>query len=96
VEGQRGKSVGIHRAIGHRPIAAFDNSDGDLQMPQITVAGPGRCSMAIIHHDDAEREFAYDRRTSNGTLDRAWDEAIAKNWIVVSMKTDWKQVFLLR
>jgi phosphoserine phosphatase len=88
-----GKPVGIYRAIGRRPIAAFGNSDGDLQMLQFTAAGPGRRLALIVHHDDADREFAYDRRSSVGRLDKAWNEAIAKHWIVVSMKTDWKQVF---
>jgi phosphoserine phosphatase len=88
-----GKPIGIYRAIGRRPIAAFGNSDGDLQMLQVTTAGPGRRLALIVHHDDAEREFAYDRRSLVGRLDKAWSEAIAKHWIVVSMKSDWKTVF---
>jgi len=88
-----GKPVGIYRSIGRRPIAAFGNSDGDLQMLQFTEAGPGRRLMLLVHHDDAEREFAYDRKSNVGKLDRAWDEAKAKNWIVVSMKSDWKKIF---
>ena len=88
-----GKPVGIYRHIGKRPIAAFGNSDGDLQMLQVTAAGEGRRFVLIVHHDDAQREFAYDRESHIGRLDKAWDEAKAKGWIVVSMKNDWKKVF---
>jgi hypothetical protein len=88
-----GKPVGIYRHIGKRPIAAFGNSDGDLQMLQVTAAGEGRRLALIVHHDDAQREFAYDRESHIGKLDKAWDEAKARNWIVVSMKSDWKEVF---
>jgi phosphoglycolate phosphatase-like HAD superfamily hydrolase len=88
-----GKPVGIYRQLGRRPIAAFGNSDGDLQMLQVTAAGVGRRLMLLVHHDDAEREFAYDRQSHVGKLDKAWDEAKAGNWIVVSMKSDWKKVF---
>jgi len=88
-----GKPVGIYRSIGRRPIAAFGNSDGDLQMLQVTAAGEGRRLALLVHHDDAEREFAYDRQSHIGRLDKAWDEAKAKNWIVVSMKSDWKKIF---
>jgi phosphoserine phosphatase len=88
-----GKPVGIYRSIGRRPIAAFGNSDGDQQMLEITAAGEGPRLLLLIHHDDAEREFAYDRQSKIGKLDKAWDEAKAKNWIVVSMKNDWKRVF---
>lgn len=88
-----GKAVGIYRQIGRRPIAAFGNSDGDLQMLQVTAAGEGRRLMLLVHHDDGEREFAYDRDSHIGRLDKAWDEAKAANWIVVSMKSDWKRIF---
>jgi hypothetical protein len=88
-----GKPVGIYRSIGRRPIAAFGNSDGDLQMLQVTAAGEGRRLALLVHHDDAEREFAYDRQSHIGRLDKAWDEAKAKGWIVVSMKSDWKRIF---
>jgi phosphoglycolate phosphatase-like HAD superfamily hydrolase len=88
-----GKPVGIYRHIGKRPIAAFGNSDGDLQMLQVTAAGQGRSLALIVHHDDAHREFAYDRQSSVGRLDKALDEAKANNWIVVSMKSDWKRIF---
>jgi phosphoglycolate phosphatase-like HAD superfamily hydrolase len=88
-----GKPVGIYRSIGRRPIAAFGNSDGDLQMLQFTAAGAGQRLMLLVHHDDAEREFAYDRKSNIGKLDKAWDEAKTRNWIVVSMKSDWKRIF---
>jgi phosphoglycolate phosphatase-like HAD superfamily hydrolase len=88
-----GKPVGIYRSIGRRPIAAFGNSDGDLQMLQFTAAGPGSRLMLIVHHDDAGREFAYDRKSRVGKLDKAWDEATAKGWTVVSMRNDWKTIF---
>jgi phosphoglycolate phosphatase-like HAD superfamily hydrolase len=88
-----GKPVGIQRFIGRRPIAAFGNSDGDLQMLQYTAAGAGRRLMLLVRHDDGEREFAYDSQSRIGRLDKALDEARAKNWIVVSMKSDWKKIF---
>jgi phosphoglycolate phosphatase-like HAD superfamily hydrolase len=88
-----GKPVGIQTHIGRRPIAAFGNSDGDLQMLQYTAAGAGARLMLIVHHTDAEREYAYDRKSSVGRLDKALDEANAKGWTVVSMKTDWKKIF---
>jgi phosphoserine phosphatase len=88
-----GKPVGIYRAIGRRPTAAFGNSDGDLEMLQFTAAGEGRRLALIVHHDDTKREYAYDRASRIGKLDKALDEAQARNWIVVSMKDDWKQIF---
>jgi phosphoglycolate phosphatase-like HAD superfamily hydrolase len=88
-----GKPVGIYRHIGKRPIAAFGNSDGDLQMLQVTAAGQGRRLAVIVRHDDADREFAYDRESHVGRLDKALDEAKARKWTVVSMKSDWKRVF---
>jgi phosphoserine phosphatase len=88
-----GKPVGIYRAIGRRPTAAFCNSDGDLQMLQFTAAGEGRRLALIVHHDDMEREYAYDRDSKIGRLDKALDEAKAKNWVVVSMKDDWKRIY---
>jgi hypothetical protein len=93
IDDKDGKPVGIQTHIGRQPIAAFGNSDGDLQMLQWTAAGPGARFMLLVHHDDAEREFAYDRKSHIGTLDKAWDEAVAKGWTVVSMKDDWKTVF---
>jgi phosphoglycolate phosphatase-like HAD superfamily hydrolase len=88
-----GKPVGIYRHIGERPIAAFGNSDGDLQMLQVTAAGEGKRLALIVHHDDATRETAYDRQSHIGKLDKALDEAKARDWVVVSMKNDWKRIF---
>ena len=88
-----GKPVGINRFIGRRPLFAFGNSDGDLEMLQWTAASSGARFMGLVHHTDAEREFAYDRKSSFGRLDKALDEASAKGWCVVDMKTDWRQVF---
>jgi hypothetical protein len=88
-----GKPVGINEFIGRRPIAAFGNSDGDLQMLQwTTLAGGARLGL-IVHHTDAEREYAYDRDTLFGRLDKALDAAAANKWVVVDMKTDWKRIF---
>ena len=88
-----GKPVGINRFIGRRPIFAFGNSDGDLQMLQWTAAGAGASFAGIVHHTDAEREYAYDRQSKVGKLDKALDEATAKGWTVVDMKRDWNVVF---
>jgi hypothetical protein len=88
-----GKPVGIQRFIGRRPIAAFGNSDGDLQMLQYVAAGAGPRLALLVHHTDAERETAYDRQSSIGRLDKALDEAAANKWVVVDMKGDWKKVF---
>jgi hypothetical protein len=93
IDDKEGKPVGIQRHIGRRPIAAFGNSDGDLQMLQWTMAGSGARFALIVHHTDAEREWAYDRTSSVGRLDRALDEAKARGWTVVSMKDDWRRVF---
>lgn len=88
-----GKPVGINRFIGRRPIFAFGNSDGDLQMLQWTVAGTGARFAGLVHHTDAVREYAYDRQSKIGKLDKALDEATVKGWTVVDMKQDWKTVF---
>ena len=93
IDDKEGKPIGIARFIGRRPIAAFGNSDGDLAMLQYTAAGPGAQLMVYIHHDDAEREWAYDRESSVGRLDKGLDEAAERGWTVVSMKNDWKTVF---
>jgi hypothetical protein len=93
IDEKEGKPVGIHQHIGRRPIAAFGNSDGDLQMLQWTTAGNGARFALLVHHTDAEREWAYDRRSSIGRLDKALDEAQAKGWTVVDMKNDWKTIF---
>jgi hypothetical protein len=88
-----GKPVGINRFIGRRPVFAFGNSDGDLQMLQWTVAGSGVRLAGIVHHTDTEREWAYDRTSHVGKLDKALDEGTAKGWTIVDMKRDWKKVF---
>ena len=93
IDDKAGKPVGIHKVIGRRPILAFGNSDGDLQMLQWTAARGGARFMGLVHHTDAEREWAYDRKSSIGRLDNALDEAQAKGWTVVDMKKDWKRVF---
>jgi phosphoglycolate phosphatase-like HAD superfamily hydrolase len=90
---KEGKPAGIQTFLGRRPITAFGNSDGDLQMLQWTTAGPAARFALIVHHDDATREWAYDRSSHIGQLDKAWDEATAKGWTVVSMKNDWKTIF---
>jgi phosphoglycolate phosphatase-like HAD superfamily hydrolase len=88
-----GKPVGIQMHIGRRPIAAFGNSDGDLQMLQWTASGERLRFMLLIRHTDAEREWAYDRQSPIGRLDKALDEAQRRGWPVVDMKKDWKRVF---
>jgi phosphoserine phosphatase len=93
IDDKAGKPVGIHRHIGRRPILAFGNSDGDLQMLQWTTAGPGPRLGLILHHDDAEREYAYDRESRVGKLDKALDLASESDWVVVSMKDAWSRVF---
>lgn len=88
-----GKPAGINRFIGRRPIFAFGNSDGDQQMLQWTAAGSGARFVALVRHTDAEREFAYDRKSHIGRLDKALDEAATRKWVVVDMKRDWLTVF---
>ena len=90
---KEGKPVGIQRHIGRRPIAAFGNSDGDLQMLQWTCSAPGLRLCLYVHHTDGEREWAYDRGSHIGALDKGLDEAKAKDWTVVDMKKDWNKVF---
>jgi hypothetical protein len=93
IDDKAGKPVGIHMHIGRRPIAAFGNSDGDLQMNQWTTAGSGARFGLIVHHTDAEREYAYDRQSSVGRLDKALEMAKRQGWTVVDMKQDWKRIF---
>jgi phosphoglycolate phosphatase-like HAD superfamily hydrolase len=88
-----GKPVGINRFIGRRPVLAFGNSDGDQQMLQYTAGGAGLRLMGLVHHTDAVREYAYDRQSRIGKLDKAWDEAIQRKWIVVDMKADWNVIY---
>ena len=93
VDDKAGKPVGIHRFIGRRPVLAFGNSDGDQQMLEWTAAGDGLRFMGLVRHTDGEREWAYDRQSSIGRLDKALDEATQKGWTVVDMKQDWKVIY---
>ena len=93
VDDREGKPAGIQTFIGRRPIAAFGNSDGDLQMLEWTTAGDGARFGMIVRHDDAYREWAYDRASPIGRLDKALDDAPKRGWLVVSMKDDWKRIF---
>jgi hypothetical protein len=88
-----GKPVGINEHIGRRPIAAFGNSDGDLQMLQWATMSGGHRLGLIVHHTDAAREYAYDRQSHFGRLDKALDAAKSQNWTLVNMKDDWKEIF---
>lgn len=93
INDKAGKPVGILSHIGRRPILAFGNSDSDMQMIEYTTAGEGRRLGLYVHHTDGDREYAYDRKSHVGTLDKALDQAAAKGWIIVDMKKDWKSVF---
>lgn len=93
IDDKAGKPVGINQHIGCRPIAAFGNSDGDLEMLQWTAGGTGARFALIVHHTDAVREWAYDRKSHVGQLDKALDEAQTKGWTVVDMKQDWKVIY---
>lgn len=93
VDDKAGKPEAINAIIGRRPIAAFGNSDGDQQMLEWTAAGKGKPLMLLVHHTDAEREYAYDSKSAFGKLDTALVEANAKGWVVVDMKKDWKTIF---
>jgi phosphoglycolate phosphatase-like HAD superfamily hydrolase len=88
-----GKPEGINQFIGRRPVFAFGNSDGDQQMLEWTAAGSGARFMGLVHHTDAVREYAYDRPSLVGQLDKAWDEALRRHWTIVDMKRDWKVVY---
>lgn len=93
VDDKEGKPVGIQKFIGKRPVIAFGNSDGDFQMLQWTTTAPGARLGLIVHHTDADREFAYDRTSHIGTLDKALDEAPKAGWVLIDMKQDWKTIF---
>jgi len=93
VDDKATKPIGIYQHIGRRPILAFGNSDSDMQMIEYTMAGEGRRLGLFVHHTDAENEYAYDRKSHVGTLDKALDQADEKGWIIVSMKDDWNTVF---
>ncbi|AGI24303.1 nonspecific acid phosphatase [Pseudomonas sp. ATCC 13867] len=88
-----GKPESIDSIIGRRPILAFGNSDGDLQMLQWTAAGQGKRLAALVHHTDGKREWAYDRESKVGRLDKALDTAKSKGWVVVDMATEWKRIY---
>jgi len=93
IDDKAGKPVGINSHIGRRPIAAFGNSDGDLQMLQYTAAGAGSRLCLFVHHDDDSREWAYDRQSLIGHFDKGLDEATTRGWTVVSMKNDWTTIY---
>jgi len=93
VNDKAGKPVGIYQHIGRRPILAFGNSDSDTQMIQYTMAGKGLRLGLFVHHTDAEREYAYDRKSHVGVLDMVLDTADKNDWIIVDMKNDWKVIF---
>jgi phosphoglycolate phosphatase-like HAD superfamily hydrolase len=93
LDDKSGKPVNIALHIGRRPLAAFGNSDGDLEMLQYATSGEGRRFGLIVHHDDADREYAYDRDSRIGTLSAALDEGTRNGWTIVSMRNDWKQIF---
>jgi phosphoglycolate phosphatase-like HAD superfamily hydrolase len=93
VNDKAGKPVGIYLHIGRRPILAFGNSDSDMQMIEYTMAGKGRRLGLFVHHTDGKREYAYDRKSHVGTLDKALDQADARGWIIVDMKKDWRKIF---
>ena len=93
IDDKEGKPVGIHKFIGRRPVMAFGNSDGDFQMLEWTTSGDGPRLGAIVHHTDAEREYAYDRESSVGRLVRGLDEAGQRGWLIIDMKKDWKTIY---
>jgi hypothetical protein len=93
IDDKEGKPVGIQQYIGRLPIAAFGNSDGDLQMMQWTATGKGPCLCLYVHHTDAAREWVYDRKNLAGQFDKGLDEAKARGWTVVDMKNDWNKIF---
>ncbi|MFO0810644.1 MAG: HAD family hydrolase [Gemmataceae bacterium] len=93
VDDKAGKPVGIGQFIGRRPVMAFGNSDGDYEMLVWTTTSPGPRFGLIVHHTDAEREYAYDRNSLVGRLDRALDEAPKRGWVLADMKKDWKRIF---
>lgn len=93
IDDESGKPVNIHNIIGRRPIAAFGNSDGDLDMLLWTDAGTAPSLCAYVHHTDSEREWAYDRQSHIGKLDKGLDEALARDWVIIDMQQDWSEVF---
>ena len=93
IDDKEGKPIGIDRYIGRMPILCGGNSDGDLEMMRWTDANPHRSLKLYVQHTDAEREWAYDRNSHIGRFDKALDEAIEKDWLIISMKDDWKRIY---
>jgi hypothetical protein len=93
IDDKAGKPVGINQHIGRRPVLAFGNSDGDFEMLEWTTTGSGPRLGLLLHHDDGVREYAYDRKSAMGRLDRGLDEAAQRGWVLVSMKDDWSRVY---
>ncbi|MGB0344815.1 MAG: HAD family hydrolase, partial [Coraliomargarita sp.] len=93
INDKAGKPLGILQHIGRRPVLAFGNSDGDFQMLEWTTAGEGPRLGLLLHHTDAKREWAYDRESHVGRLNRGLDEAVERGWILVDMKKEWRRVF---
>jgi len=93
IDDKAGKPVGINKFIGWRPLAAFGNSDGDLEMLQWTAAGPGVRLMLLVHHTDAKWEYAYDRQAHFGRLDKTLNIAKRRGWVIVDMQKDWQRIF---
>jgi phosphoglycolate phosphatase-like HAD superfamily hydrolase len=93
IDDKGGKPVGIDRSIGRRPILAFGNSDGDFEMLEYATTGPGPSLGLILHHTDATREWAYDRESHIGKLERGLDEAASRDWIIVDMSADWSRIY---
>ena len=93
IDDKAGKAIAIEQIIGQRPLAAFGNSDGDFEMLQWTTQAGGRRLGVIVRHTDGEREYAYDRQSSVGRLDRALDAAAGEGWVLVDMKSDWRTIF---
>ena len=93
IDDKAGKPVGINQHIGKRPILASGNSDGDFEMLEWTTAGEGPRFGLIVHHTDADREYAYDRDSHVGRLTNALDQAADRGWTVIDMKNDWNQIF---
>jgi len=93
IDDKAGKPIGIHKFIGKKPVFASGNSDGDLQMMQWTASNDHKSIMIYLHHTDAEREWAYDRNSSIGRLDKGLDEAKSKGWTIADMKKDWKVIY---
>jgi len=95
IDDKEGKPIGIHQFIGKQPVAAFGNSDGDLQMLQYTASNSKKSLVLFVHHTDSIREWAYDRKSHIGKLDKGLDVATAKGWTLVDMKNDWKNIYSL-